>query len=244
MASQRHETGKVVVLLADDDRFMCSLIGNAIRNSPRYEVVFAGTGREAIECLFSTQPAIDIALLDFIMPEGNGLEVARRIRTGGTGAARDLPIAMLTGQRDHRSVRAAMELDINAYVVKPVTKEGLFSRLDRARAIPFELKDPEVYKRVVIPDPFGYDRPKAAPLPLPVPPCAAEPEPSIVRIEKRVSELVPGDILGKSVRDNASANIVVPAHIQLDRALIARLSDLADMGMIPSTVFVIHKQGA
>ena len=243
-APQSVDSDRLVVLLADDDPFMRSIVANVIRSSRRYDVVVAGTGREAVERLGAQKAAVGIALLDFVMPDGNGLEVAQRIRAGATRAARDLPIAMLTGRRDYGLVQAAMELDVNAYVVKPVTRETLFARLDRARSIPFELRPPEDYRRVDIPSPWGPERPKKPP------PAAAPPAPPAVdaaprseRVETRVADLVPGMILAASVRGN-DGQVILPARIRLDRALVARLSDLAEMGAVPATVFILGRKDA
>ncbi|MCG5243505.1 response regulator [Azospirillum doebereinerae] len=238
------ETGQTTVLLADDDSFMRSIVANLIRTTLGCEVALAASGRDAIDRLGARAPAVSLALLDFVMPEGNGLEVARSIRSGLGRVPRDLPIAMLTGRTDVELVRAAMELDVNAYVVKPVTKETLFARLERAWTIPFDLKPAEIYEKVEIPNPWGPERVRkpAAPAPLPSPPPGPNPcEPAgrSARVETRIADLAPGVILAAAVRANATGSIILPAHIRLDRALIARLSDLAEMGMIPPVVFVI-----
>lgn len=236
-----NDHGQTIVLLADDDSFMRSIVANLIRTTFGCDVALAATGRDAIDRLGSSLPTVTLALLDFVMPDGNGLEVARMVRTGIGRVPRDLPIAMLTGRTDQDLVRAAMDLDVNAYVVKPVTKETLFSRLERAWSIPFALKPVEVYRKVAIPNPWPPDRPRkpAAPPPLPVPPSAAvESESRSQRVETRIADLVPGHILGSAVRGH-DGTIILPPHIQLDRALIGRLSDLADMGMIPPVAFVI-----
>ncbi len=241
------EHGQTVILLADDDAFMRSIVANLIRTTLGCDVAIAASGRDAIDRLGVRSPPVSLALLDFVMPDGNGLEVARTIRAGLGRVPRDLPIAMLTGRADADLVRAAMELDINAYVVKPVTKETLFTRLERAWSIPFDLKPADIYQKIDIPNPFGPERarkPAAAPQPLPTPPGPnpCEPAGRSARVETRVADLVPGVILGAAVRGNADGSILLPPHIRLDRALIARLSDLAEMGMIPPVVFVIARQ--
>lgn len=240
------EQGQSVILLADDDSFMRSIVANLIRTTLGWDVAIAASGRDAIDRLGVRTPPVSLALLDFVMPDGNGLEVARTIRAGLGRVPRDLPIAMLTGRADAELVRAAMELDVNAYVVKPVTKETLFTRLERAWSIPFDLKPAEVYQRVEIPSPFAerVRKPLAPPQPLPAPPGPnpCEPAGRSARVETRVADLVPGVILGAAVRGNADGSILLPPHIRLDRALIARLSDLAEMGMIPPVVFVIARQ--
>lgn len=227
-----------VVLLAEDDPFLRSIVANVIRSSLRYEIVAAASGRDAVDRLCAQKPAVSVALLDFVMPDGNGLEVARRVRAGLPRVPRDLPIIMLTGRNDQALVRVAMELDVNAYIVKPVNRETLFARLDRVRGLPFEPKPAAVYQRVEIPSPWGPERPKRA-----APPAAdpAEAPPRVVRIETRVADLAPGDILARPVRGNGG-DVILPAHVRLDRALIARLSDLADIAMIPPVVFVIGRQ--
>lgn len=236
-----------VVLLAEDDPFLRSIVANVIRSSLRYEIVAAASGRDAVDRLCAQKPAVSVALLDFVMPDGNGLEVARRVRAGLPRVPRDLPIIMLTGRNDQALVRVAMELDVNAYIVKPVNRETLFARLDRVRGLPFEPKPAAVYQRVEIPSPWGPERPKRAVPPPATPPAAdpaadpAEAPPRVVRIETRVADLAPGDILARPVRGNGG-DVILPAHVRLDRALIARLSDLADIAMIPPVVFVIGRQ--
>lgn len=239
-----------VILLADDDAFMRSLIAAVIRGARRYDVVVAGSGREALDLLVSTRPPVCMALLDFVMPQGNGLEVAQRIRTGLAGVPRDLPVIMLTGHKDSGLVRTAMELDVNAYVLKPVTRETLFARLERARATAFALKDPAAYRAVEVPA-ESVERPRAAPAvaaspPEPDPHAAAQPQgtlapPRVTRVQTPVAHLLPGQILAREVRSSSGNEVIVPAYIQLDKALIARLSDLADIGMIPATVVTIDK---
>lgn len=240
------EQGQSVILLADDDSFMRSIVANLIRTTLGWDVAIAASGRDAIDRLGVRTPPVSLALLDFVMPDGNGLEVARTIRAGLGRVPRDLPIAMLTGRADAELVRAAMELDVNAYVVKPVTKETLFTRLERAWSIPFDLKPADFYQKVEIPSPFAerVRKPLAPPQPLPAPPGPnpCEPAGRSARVETRVADLVPGVILGAAVRGNADGSILLPPHIRLDRALIARLSDLAEMGMIPPVVFVIARQ--
>lgn len=237
-------TDTLNVLLADDDQFMRSIVASVIRRAPRHDVVTAGSGREALDRLAAHRPAIGVALLDFVMPEGNGLEVAQKIRTGQAGVPRDLPIAMLTGRSDSGLVRAAIELDVNAYVVKPVTREVLFARLERVRTIPIDLKPADVYKAVDIPNPEGADRQKAAPQPglpppPPPPPVPCGPMPRVERLERRIADLQGSEILALPVRSNVNNEIILPGHIRLDRALVARLSDLSDLGMIPPVVFII-----
>ncbi|WP_051340761.1 response regulator [Azospirillum halopraeferens] len=231
------------VLLADDDAFMRSIVASIIRSALGCDVDVAGSGRDALERLGLFRPPIGLALLDFVMPDGNGLEVARAIRTGHGPVPRDLPIVMLTGRTDGALVRAAMELDVNGYVVKPVTREALLARLERAASIPFDIKPVDVYRAVEIPDPAAAEpvrRHPPAPAPvLPSPPAPTEAHPRSTRVEVPVARLEPGMILATAVRAHDGGSTILPAHIRLDHALIARLGDLADMHMIPPVAFVI-----
>jgi len=65
---------------------------------------------------------------DFNMPHANGLQILRLIRMGLSGVPRDFPVVMLTGFNEDRMVAAAIQLDVNAFVIKPVAKPALQDR--------------------------------------------------------------------------------------------------------------------
>jgi CheY-like chemotaxis protein len=68
------------ILLVEDEQLVRNLVYNVL-NEQGYKVLVAENGREALALANSTQ-GIDLLLSDIIMPDMNGLEVARRIQEG------------------------------------------------------------------------------------------------------------------------------------------------------------------
>jgi two-component system chemotaxis response regulator CheY len=68
-------------LVIDDSRAMRSILGRMLRELG-FEVLEAGNGREAIACL-EAPGGVDLALVDWNMPEMDGLEFVRQVRAEG-----------------------------------------------------------------------------------------------------------------------------------------------------------------
>jgi CheY-like chemotaxis protein len=92
------------------------------------EVAVARDGAEALDYLFrreafSSRPPQNpvLVLLDLKMPKVNGLEVLRQIR--GDPVLRAIPVVVLSASREEPDLAEAYHLNVNAYVVKPVSFE-------------------------------------------------------------------------------------------------------------------------
>ncbi|HMA52654.1 MAG TPA: response regulator [Magnetospirillaceae bacterium] len=139
------------VLVADDEAFSLSIIGRMLREMGCKDVLQADNGAKAFGLFQAeSQPPIKLAIVDFNMPDLNGLQLLKLIRTGKTAAARNLPVLMLTGTADGGLVSAAAALDIGAFVVKPVSKATLSTRIAKALAEPREPKPAAHYDGVDI----------------------------------------------------------------------------------------------
>lgn len=114
------------VLVVDDDAFQRKLAGQALGNT-LYELVFADSGAAALGMLRKTQP--DIILLDFELPDINGIEVTRRIRA--TPQMAGLPIVMLTGHRTREVVMGSVQAGANDFVIKPIKADDLRGKINR-----------------------------------------------------------------------------------------------------------------
>ena len=137
------------VLVADDESFSLSIVGRMLREMGCTDVVQAAGGAKAYASFQQdSPPGIRLAIVDFNMPDINGLQILKMIRTGQTAAPRDLPVLMLTGTADGGLVSAAAALDIGAFVVKPVSKATLGTRLAKALAEPRAAKPVEAYQRI------------------------------------------------------------------------------------------------
>jgi DNA-binding response OmpR family regulator len=81
-----------MVLLVDDDNDVRAAAAGMLRYAG-HDVIEAGSGREALDCLGRESDRIDLMIVDFVMPGMNGVEVARLGRLSRPG----LPILFVTG---------------------------------------------------------------------------------------------------------------------------------------------------
>ena len=102
-----------------------------------YTVLAAEGGTRALE-IVDSQP-VDLILLDIMMPDIDGIEVLRQVRS--KFAQDELPVIMTTAKDDSRDIVEALDLGANDYVTKPIDFAVVTARvkkelrgLDRARA--------------------------------------------------------------------------------------------------------------
>ena len=116
-----------IILLVEDHAGDVELAVRAARKSnPCNEVVVAADGMEALDYLFGTgkyagqEPSAvpDLILLDLNLPRVDGLAVLARLRADER--TRRIPVAILTGTRDERTVVSSHDLGANRFIVKPV----------------------------------------------------------------------------------------------------------------------------
>jgi sigma-B regulation protein RsbU (phosphoserine phosphatase) len=106
---------QATVLVVDDEEMNRDGLARRLQRHD-YDVVVAGSGREAIELLGGRR--FDLVLLDIMMPGMNGLEVLKFLRR--VDSLLDLPIIMVTAKGESEDVVEALELGANDYVTKPL----------------------------------------------------------------------------------------------------------------------------
>ena len=114
--------GTATVLVVDDE----PKIRNTVRvflEQDRYGVLTAGTGQEAIDVASRLKP--DLVVLDLMLPDLPGEEVARSLR-----AVSEVPIIMLTAKAEEADRVAGLRLGADDYVVKPFSPLELVARVD------------------------------------------------------------------------------------------------------------------
>jgi len=112
-------------LVIDDSRAVRIIIGNILREIGM-EVFEAGNGLEALEQL-KRHPDIELLLVDWNMPEMNGLDFIKTVRAQrGYDSVR---IMMVTTETEQEQLIRALEAGANEYVMKPFTKEILVAKL-------------------------------------------------------------------------------------------------------------------
>lgn len=93
-----------------------------------YDVVTVNSGARALRFLEKEKP--DLILLDIRMTPKNGFDTLREIRAIEDRA--DIPVIMLTGVEDKKSVLEGIQLGICDYVLKPFAPDDLLERIQRA----------------------------------------------------------------------------------------------------------------
>ena len=108
----------MTVMITDKSVEMCKSIHhmmNAIGYGRNF--VFAHNGKQAWDLLREKQ--VDLLLLDYNLPELNGAEILKNIRSDR--GLRDLPVIMVTAEAYREFVAESGEYEIDAFIVKPLT---------------------------------------------------------------------------------------------------------------------------
>jgi two-component system chemotaxis response regulator CheY len=92
-----------------------------------FDVSEAANGREALERLAQLEH-VDLALVDWNMPEMNGIDFVRKVRT--EPKYHDLRLMMVTTETEASQVTAALGAGANEYVMKPFTKDVIQEKLE------------------------------------------------------------------------------------------------------------------
>jgi len=115
------------ILLAEDITVTRKLVKRILENNG-YKVIEARDGQEAWEILQKEKEEINLALIDWLMPQLNGLQLCRKIKaTENQGYTY---IIFLTGKVDIDDVVEGLESGADDYVTKPFDKRELISRID------------------------------------------------------------------------------------------------------------------
>jgi two-component system chemotaxis response regulator CheY len=112
-------------LVIDDSRTVRAIIGKILREIGM-EVVEAGTGLEALAQM-KQNPDIELLLVDWNMPEMNGLDFIRTVRANR--AYDGAQILMVTSEAQGEKVAEALAAGANEYLMKPFNKDVLVAKL-------------------------------------------------------------------------------------------------------------------
>ena len=112
-------------LVIDDSRTVRAIIGRILRDEG-LEVVEAANGREGLERL-REESGVELVLVDWNMPEMNGLEFIQAVRADRAYDA--VRIMMVTTETEQGQVVRALEAGANEYLMKPFTREILVAKL-------------------------------------------------------------------------------------------------------------------
>lgn len=113
------------VLIAEDEAAIREFVVINLRRGG-YEVVEAQDGAEALEQYDACDGDIDIAVLDVMMPNVDGLEVCKRLRAKN----KNIGIIMLTAKTQEMDKITGLMMGADDYVTKPFSPSELVARVD------------------------------------------------------------------------------------------------------------------
>lgn len=119
------ENAAMRFLIIDDSVTMRRIIANILNRLGYPEVVHAANGREALDRLSSEQ--VDLVITDWYMPEMNGLDFVKALRT--SPATSHIPIVIVTANAASDDIQHALELGVNSYILKPFTVDTMRDKI-------------------------------------------------------------------------------------------------------------------
>ncbi|MDD2465810.1 MAG: response regulator [Desulfobulbus sp.] len=126
--SVREEIKQSVRILLAEDNPVNQKLAVLILNKAGYQVEVANNGRKAVDT-FTQQPEnFDLILMDIQMPEMDGLEATRELRTRGF---QSIPIIAMTANAMKGDREICLEAGMNDYITKPVKREIIFEIIEK-----------------------------------------------------------------------------------------------------------------
>jgi len=115
------------LLIIDDDARLCAMLSSFLEQN-HFAVSKAGDGASGLSALQGANPAIDLVILDLMLPDMDGLDLCRSIRTMGGSPGR-VPVLMLTAKGDSMDRILGLEIGADDYLAKPFEPRELLARI-------------------------------------------------------------------------------------------------------------------
>ena len=133
-------THKLSIVLVEDEKNICDFISTSL-SAQDYRISTAHTGKEALPIITSQCP--DLILLDLGLPDMDGMEIIRQVRTWSS-----VPIIVLSARTQEQEKVRALDLGADDYLTKPIGTSELLARIRTALRHSNRLNtDSPLYKR-------------------------------------------------------------------------------------------------
>ncbi|MDX2018931.1 MAG: response regulator [Deltaproteobacteria bacterium] len=113
-------------MIIDDSRAMRSMLRNFLNKLGIDVVAEAGNGREALE-VFARSLPLDVALIDWNMPEMDGFSFLKIVRQNPAHAA--VRMMMVTTEAEANKILDALDAGADEYLIKPFSRDGFREKL-------------------------------------------------------------------------------------------------------------------
>jgi len=239
------------ILVVDDEDFSRAAIAGVVQSLGAAEVIEAANGAEAIKALIGPARRADAVVTDLNMMPINGLELLKAVRIGFPGIKRGLPVVMLTALQGFDLVGAALALDVDGFLNKPISRDAVAAALDLALATERPTADPATYQAVTTPGfaemaeilreldlPGAEALEAAANLQAPSEDAEAEPAEPETEKEAPLATYSAGGVLSRDVI-GGDGTVILGVGTKLSENMLRRLGDLKKIDPeIPDSVWV------
>ena len=113
-------------MVVDDSRAMRLILARALTESG-FSVVQAPDGKQGLDTLNRERTAIGLVLVDWNMPEMNGLDFVKSVRAQADFAG--IKLMMVTTETEIEQMARALEAGADEYIMKPFTTEAIQEKL-------------------------------------------------------------------------------------------------------------------
>jgi len=117
---------KKKILAVDDSKIMLKIIAGSIEML-NYEPLKATHGKEALEVLEKNADEVALILLDWNMPEMNGLDTLKAIKADPR--YQEIPVMMVTTESEQKNIIQAIKAGAKHYLTKPFNQQDLAVRI-------------------------------------------------------------------------------------------------------------------
>lgn len=215
--SHGDKKSKEEILIVDDEMFSRFMTTELFQRVGQPHIVSCRNQTEAMDYLTGDNAArLRLAVLDIQLPDGTGLDILRAIRCGQVAAPHDLPVMIVTGQDSLGVVAAAMALDVDAFMAKPLSASGLRDHLSYLLETPRQLSCAGDYAKIDI---SGIG---------PAPGVPRDPPPGATKVACR--DLCPGMRLAVDIQA-PTGELLVQRNTVMSERLIRLLHGLVSAGL-------------
>jgi len=127
----KNEFEKLTVLIIDDEHMMRVLLKGLLHEIGFANIIEAEDGADGLVQIESNV-SIDIIICDLEMPIIGGLEFVGMLRASKSAINPKVPVLIVSGHSEQKNIHEAVRMGINGFLVKPVSRRALESRIAHA----------------------------------------------------------------------------------------------------------------
>jgi len=130
------------ILIVDDDQDIQRLLENYLKKLEVEKINFTDTAEKTYKLLninnLKSDPVVDLIILDIVLGAENGIDICRKVKTNPV--YQEIPIIMITAQKESEYLKDAFEAGAMDYIKKPVKKIEFMVRINSAIKLRKETK--------------------------------------------------------------------------------------------------------